>query len=331
MKKRIAAIISSILLIIVIFAVTLSVIRSKSGNGFPHYKQALIPPQGTVYGVSGSDMSVSFVFVDAIEMSEMASSENMKSVKLLLSGGKTISAKTWTVTENDNSSGYVMRYMDLKIPASCKSQGLIKTLKIEFNDGLVKSFDTGSLTLKVFDKSTYDKKNGIVTAINNFPHSRNNTLPVLSGNVMSIYTYGSNIRIDDIDLGIKGLGADYSAAKLYGKEIDINDFEAAHKKHEGYTAAFDCAKKVKRLETLKKPIEVKALSDQNAASTLLLPFEYTDDFKIKNAVTIYSVKIDYTDERTGEKHFCIDQNPYLYMPVTSSEFSGREYLKEHGI
>lgn len=282
MKRLIIPIISIVLIILITLAILL-VKKHCLPESFPHFKQAIIKYNGTVYGVTQKETSLFFEFLDENKSSEMENCKNIKDIYFLDENSVKTKAETWKI-DSAYFEGYVVRtlYMDVIFNESGVKK--LTTIVIKYNDDVEEKFSIGNL--KVVVGETMPGSPYIMNCTQDLIMAENNLYCNFAGVAITLGNVESNIiEINKIQLGMDGIGIDNNGIKvIYGKEIkDINMNEIQHELN--YP---------KRVETTSEDIDnIKIDFNNNHIVTLIIPFTIREAAEKNNSIYIFNPKLTF--------------------------------------
>ncbi len=323
--KRIIAVSGIIIGFILVASIAIHLYKASNSVSFPHFKQALVKMNGTVYVEQGNTTDVPFVFVDSRKVSEMSSAENIKSVKLIFSGNKAYQMKKWTIYEGDSEDTYTMRNLQMQVVLPDVGQYQLESISIEYKDSLVKKFDVGDVKFIVKSQEAFKSQYIMIMNYNTINKIRPSLID-MSG--LSVYaeSLSDDYTIEDIDLGIDGFGIDNSKIHVILNSSDINRITEARNANEKWVSVFDDMQPAVNGENKLTPIQIKKANFKT--TELDLPIYCVDQKKYLGQILFLSVHMDVISDGVKKEVYSI--NPVMRSPKIGTELDPVKLLSEAG-
>lgn len=332
-KKKIVSILLIIIFIISGFGIIMYLKTDKTDE-FPHYKQAYYKMNGSMYVLKDTVFNLPLTFVDSNKMSEMSSSENIKSLEIIDKNSQKLTINRWQIENKVEGSGYVFR--DIQIESIMNEEGIFKPDKIviTYRDNVKKEFDFGDFDIlcKSNDYVANHIAAGIICHINPIVTSKNYDKFRYAG--LSLFVKGntSNIEVKNIDLGIKGFGIDSDNLINVPLEDDLNLIhnyvEDGISKNEEWAEKVSKIQLVDSVESNIKPFTLEVPQDSNYGSNIIIPLTRLKNINM-NEVQVFNVKIIFNI--SGEEKELIEFQPYYITPFSFDKSGIYTYLQEEGI
>ncbi len=328
MKKRIILFLSIILLIICTGMIFLFINKSKI-SGFPHFKQANIECEGSIYCLENEKFKIPIVIVDEEELSEMASTSNIKAIYLVDKNSEKISALEWQIQNGYKDKGYIMRSIDCYFIYEKSGIYNPEYVDIQFVDGKTERFTLGKIDILVKTKSDF-QENCIsywfgVQLIKPLINSKT----MASGVILLIDTSGKEVIIEDIDLGIRNFGIDVDNITVLDGEYDYNYFNSLRDKHDKSVKIFDSIQIRENIEGQFKPIHIAASDNTTKYTTLLIPLITKEGVSNSDKVVCINPTIKIIQD--GKHKELYEFQPTVSLPRINKDFLPAKLLREKGI
>jgi hypothetical protein len=338
MKKKIIIFIFTIMIIISLFGLILYIIKDNK-NEFPHYKQAYFKVEGSLFVTKDIPFDIPLIFVDSNENSEMSSSENIKSIKIIDDNNKSMKINRWTIINKTKESNFIIRNMQTETVVN--EEGIFKPSKIiiTYNDDVTKKYDFGDFNIICNSKEyyannfaqVYSSINPIVTSKNNdaFPYSGLSMFikgdPIVSKN-------SKEIEVEKIDLGIKSFGIDSDNLMYHQLDDDLNTImnyvENGLSKNEKWAEKISKIKILEQVKSDVKPFKIEISEDSNKGTNILIPLTRLGNTSM-NEVKIFNLKV--TLKISGQVKELISFKPFYVTPFTFNKDGIYKFLEEEGI
>lgn len=332
MRKRLISISFIFILIITISTVLVYFNKTKQTTAFPHYKQAMLKFSGSIYTIVNFPFHMSLVFADEQKLSEMASAENIKEIKLIDKSGNEFKFEKWEIINGLEGKGFIMR--NLKGELTFNKNGIhdMGYVDIQFKDGKTKKYDMGDLKVVVLPKEPPDKSPQTIS-IQIIP-AKNFTYATFSGFQLIFYTGDFDTTIDSIDIGVKGFGIDRKDVIVKDNIEDVNYFYNASNNKEKWVKVFDSIKVSNGDNEKFKPIHFKKNNKMPHPATILLPLTIDKNIDVKDKILVFSPTMDVTINdgdsfyKKGKYKVYTIEGPWIDVPF---DIDPIKLIKESGI
>lgn len=331
MKRKILLFITTIITIILVSGIILYIKKDKK-NTFPHYKQAFYKIEGSMFVIKDTTFVIPLLFIDANEWSEMASAENIESLKILTDKGENINIKKWSINNKIKDTNYIIRSIDAEISINKEGEFKPNSVIITYKDKKIKKYDFGDFNIICNDKKYYENNlAGVSWDINPIISSKNNDDFPYSGLSLFIKGNKQNLEIKKIDLGIKSFGINGDNIKSYKSEYDLNSImnyvEEGIKKNEKWAEDFNSIKVVKRVEDNIVPFNIEPETAENRGTNILIPLTRIEGSNM-NGIKIFNIKVIVNISGTNKE--ILNFQPFYVIPNNRDKSKLYKILQEEG-
>lgn len=332
MKSRIIVFLLSIISIIVAFGVILYIKNDKTVD-FPHYKQAYYKMSGSMNVIKDTAFDLPLIFIDANEMSEMSSSENIKSIDIYDGNSQKLNVQKWHIEENLKGTSYVIRTIQAEVIMNEEGTFKPEKFSITYKDNVTKKYDFGDFNIicKSDDYYSDNLAAGIICDINPVVTAQNKDGFPYSGLSLFIKGNTEEFKVDKINLGINEFGIEKDNLVCFQTEDDLNVImnyvRDGLSKNEPWAENLSRINLVDSVSNDINPFTVEVPSE-NHGTNILVPLTRLKNVSM-NQVMIFNIDITLNIEGQ-EKHF-IKFQPYYVTPFTFNQSGMYQYLEEAGI
>lgn len=332
MKKKILLFVLIIVIIVTISALFLYFKKNKNNNKFPHYKQAFFKVEGSMNVIKNTSFTVPLIFIDSKEWSEMASSENIKSIDILDSNGNKLKIDKWVINNKTKDSKYILREIDVNATINKEETFRPEKVVLTYKDNLVKKYDFGDFNIICKPDSYYQNNIAAINCdVNPIVSSDNKDDFPYSGISFFIKGLDKQLEVKTIDLGIKSFGIDSENLKYVNMKYDLNEImnyvDNSAKKNEKWAEQFKSIKSIPKVTCEIKPFKVAPVTEENGGTNILIPFTKIQDSDM-SGIKIFNIKV--TVNISGEDKEIISFQPFYVIPISLDKAKLYNFLQEEG-
>ncbi|KYH34424.1 hypothetical protein CLTEP_16570 [Clostridium tepidiprofundi DSM 19306] len=335
MRKKILMLLSTIMTIILVFAVMIYV-KSDKRNEFLHYKQAYFKIEGSMFVIKNTQFSLPLAFVDSEEISEMSSSDNIKSLEIVDDKNRKLKIIKWRINDGVKEDNFIFR--NIETEAIMNYTGVFKPKKIiiTYKDGIIKKFDFGDFEIICNDKKYYDNLAFLICDIDTIitDQSKKNRFFPYSGISLFIKRNYEEFKLEKIDLGIKSFGIDKENL-VHFKVKDNLDLITKYVQN-GINENKRWAKEIKSIKLVNqlscdiKPFRIDIPENKEIGTLILIPLTRTKDFSKNDGLKVRIFNPKLTLKHLGAVKEFVKLNPF-YVAPHANDIEIYNFLEEEGI
>lgn len=289
-------------------------------------EQALLPTAGRVISYGNEKINLDFTVIDRYNTSELTAF-NLENVRLTDKDGNDLTVEHWYVTTSKSDQLHAEKHLHVAVNLPESKKDEIKNLTVTYKSGTQKTFDTGDLTVESESGEATSKKEFTESELDFITSDKDPSQ--ISGAVMYIPGCKSELEIDSISTGIKGLAADLENISVVDEYIDLDELKKEIAEEDEWAKMFAKPKKVDKVEEPKDPVIINKL-DPKAYHTILIPFVCTEDYKTENTVDAYTMVISCNDKAKDKTYLYVNQPTFFHTPNFDSITSFTEIFKKFG-
>lgn len=231
MKKAVISKLLPIIILIISVVIISVTYRYIFGLHIRHYNQYIIPCQGQRIAYTNYSIPLTFFVLDEVDLSELASNDNIMMINLKSDDGLTVQASNWEIKDGAGFySGTEFFAKRLKVFATFTMSMNINVLEIVYVDK-TELFDIGDLYIKLIITNNNIADTQIFSSFLDLS-TQNSSMDQNSdffSSTMTLFSMQANsfsemgYRVQNIDLGINGLYINPSSLRMVGPSMNYGN------------------------------------------------------------------------------------------------------------
>lgn len=332
MRKRLILILVPVFLLMLGMFFYVSILnRGSSNEMFPHYQQALIKYNGTIYASQNTPVDIALIFIDENELSEMASAENIKDIKLIDKSGQIYESESWTIQQGMKEEDYLYRNIQIKL--SFNNIGLYEfnLVSIEYADNKIEEYDVGYLDIKVIDLNNENYSGEFDLSCDWI--TNHEAITQITGLMINLDNFSKfeNVTVLKVEMGTKDFQTLNEKTAVFDGTFDSNKIQELMLDDEDLYGNYTSLMNINQTNSSNMSLQLKYDFDTGNRAVLIVPLSSQNNFDYHKYITLFTLEM--TIEVNGEIYHCYTLNTLYRIPIgiNDTDYDPVQYLKENGV